>query len=198
MNLVELTEVPEAALPIARLKEHLRLGTGFPDDGVQDALLAGFLRAAISAIEGRTGKALLSRSFRLTVADWRRPDRQPLPMAPVTALTAVSLLGDDGSESPVPLAGLRLDADAQPPALASVSTLLPLIPPGGSAQVTFEAGFGPLWADVPADLAQAVLMLAAHYHEYRDMTALDGGCMPFGVSALIERYRPLRLSGAFA
>ena len=54
------------------------------------------------------------------------------------------------------------------------------------------------WEDVPADLAQAALMLAAHYHEYRDATALDGGCMPFGVSALIERYRPLRLSGALA
>jgi uncharacterized phiE125 gp8 family phage protein len=45
-------------------------------------------------------------------------------------------------------------------------------------------------------MSQAVLMLAAHYHEYRYDTALDGGCMPFGVTALIERYRPLRLGGA--
>ena len=71
MNLVELTEVPDEALPVALLREHLRLGTGFPDDSLQDALLAGFLRAALAAIEGRTGKALLERSFALTLSAWR-------------------------------------------------------------------------------------------------------------------------------
>jgi len=38
-----------------------------------------------------------------------------------------------------------------------------------------------------------VLLLAAHYYEYRDETALGEGCMPFGVSSLIERYRTVRL-----
>jgi uncharacterized phiE125 gp8 family phage protein len=37
-------------------------------------------------------------------------------------------------------------------------------------------------------------MLAAHFYEYRHETALGSGCMPFGVTSLIERYRPLRLS----
>ena len=36
-------------------------------------------------------------------------------------------------------------------------------------------------------------MLAAHYYEYRHETRLGDGCMPFGVSSLIERYRPLRI-----
>jgi uncharacterized phiE125 gp8 family phage protein len=56
------------------------------------------------------------------------------------------------------------------------------------------AGYGAAWSDLPADLAQAVLMLAAHYYEYRHDTALSGGCMPFGVTSLLERYRPLRIS----
>ena len=76
--------------------------------------------------------------------------------------------------------------------------LLPSIPQNGSARITFTAGYGPAWSDLPADLAQAVLMLAAHYYEYRAEVALSGGCMPFGVTALIERYRPLRLSGGLA
>jgi uncharacterized phiE125 gp8 family phage protein len=50
------------------------------------------------------------------------------------------------------------------------------------------------WGELPADLAQAVLMLAAHFYEYRQDTGLGRGCMPFGVSSLIERYRGLRLS----
>ncbi|TNC73408.1 head-tail connector protein [Rubellimicrobium roseum] len=196
MNLVELTEAPDSALPVARLREHLRLGTGFSDDDVQDALLAGFLRAAIATIEGRTGKALLTRRFALTLSAWRASDRQPLPVGPATALHEVALLGAEGVEVPVPLTFLRLLGDGSRTSLAALGSL-PAIPQGGAARVTFDAGFGPAWEDVPADLAQAVLMLAAHYHEYRHETALGAGCMPFGVTALIDRWRPVRL-GAFA
>ncbi|WP_210527514.1 head-tail connector protein [Rubellimicrobium arenae] len=195
MNLVELTEVPDAALPVARLKEHLRLGTGFSDDDVQDTLLAGFLRAAIAAVEGRTGKALLRRGFALSVASWRFPDRQPLMVAPVAAVTSFTLVAPDGTGTPVSLAGFRLDQDAQRPCLGALGGLLPSIPTGGQARIAFEAGFGPSWDAVPADLAQAVMLLAAHYHDYRHETAFGAGCMPFGVTALIERYRPIRLSG---
>jgi len=46
---------------------------------------------------------------------------------------------------------------------------------------------------MPADLAQAVLMLAAHYYEFRSDTSLGQGCMPFGVTSLIERYRTVRI-----
>ncbi|MGB1209276.1 MAG: head-tail connector protein, partial [Paracoccaceae bacterium] len=67
------------------------------------------------------------------------------------------------------------------------------IPTGGMAQIHFTAGFGPTFGDVPADLRQAVLLLAAHYYEYRDETALSEGCMPFGVTALLARYRKMRL-----
>jgi uncharacterized phiE125 gp8 family phage protein len=197
MNLLELTEAPDSALPVARLKEHLRLGTGFPDDDLQDALLSGFLRAAIAAIEGRTGKALLRRAFALTLTEWRRPDRQPLPVAPVQALTAVTLIPATGAETPLPAGILRLDADSMRPALVPAAADLPRIPQGGAVRITFEAGYGPAWSDVPADLAPAAVMLAAHYHEYRHDTALDGACMPFGVAALIERYRPIRV-GSFA
>jgi uncharacterized phiE125 gp8 family phage protein len=41
-------------------------------------------------------------------------------------------------------------------------------------------------------------MLAAHYYEYRHEMGLSGGCMPFGVSSLIERYRTVRLLGGGA
>ena len=60
-------------------------------------------------------------------------------------------------------------------------------------RVHFVAGFADNWEGVPADLRQAVLMLAAHYYEYRHDTGLSNGCMPFGVSSLIERYKALRL-----
>jgi uncharacterized phiE125 gp8 family phage protein len=196
MMLVELTEAPAAALPLARLREQLRLPSGFADDSLQDGLLGGFLRAAIAAVEARTGKALLARSFALTLHDWRWPERQPLPLAPVSEVTAVTLADAQGTTEAAQ--GWRLERDAQRPALVATGATLPQIPWGGTATVAFAAGYGAAWDDIPADLGQAVVMLAAHYYEFRHETALGAGCMPFGVTALIERYRPLRLTGGAA
>lgn len=73
--------------------------------------------------------------------------------------------------------------------------MLPSIPVGGKARIEFTAGFGATWDDVPADLAQAVFLLAAHYYEHRHETATDRDAMPFGVAALTDRYRDMRLFG---
>ena len=193
MNLVEETSVPTAALPIAELKAHLRLGSGFADDDLQDGVLESFLRAAIAAVEGRTGKVLIERSLTYGVAAWRRPDGQVLPVAPVNAIESVTLVDRLGDEAQVAPSAYRLVPDTMRPSLRPVGNRLPSIPMGGRADIRFLAGYGPEWADCPADLRQAVLLLAAHYYEYRDETALGGGCMPFGVSSLIARYRSLRL-----
>jgi uncharacterized phiE125 gp8 family phage protein len=92
----------------------------------------------------------------------------------------------------------RLERDAHRPVLRPVGTLLPMVPTGGVAEIVFRAGYGGGWGDLPADLGQAVLMLAAHFYEHRAETALREGCMPFGVASLIERYRKVRLLGGGA
>ncbi len=81
----------------------------------------------------------------------------------------------------------------QRPVLRPSGALLAMIPVGGTAEVQFMAGLTADWGMLPADLAQAVLMLASHYYEYRHETGLGDGCMPFGVTSLIERYRTVRL-----
>lgn len=192
MMLDELAPVPDAALPLPRLREHLRLGSGFADDGLQDALLGGFLRAAIAAVEGRTGKALLERTFRLSVPCWRAASRQPLPVAPVSVVASVEVVDAAGAATALPPGSWRLEPDWARPAVVAPG-VLPPVPQGGQGRITFDAGYGPDWDDVPADLGHAAILLAAHYHDHRHDTGLGPGCMPFGVTALIERYRPLRL-----
>ena len=193
--LVELTTVPDGALPVARFKEHLRLGTGFADDTLQDGLLTGFLRAAMAAIEGRTGKVLLEREFEWTLTAWRDERRQEFPIAPVARVTGLFRIDEAGTETLVDAASWRLVADHHAPRLETRGGSLPSAPANGKLVVRFAAGFGPAWDDLPPDLAQAVMLLAAHYNEYRHDMALDAGCMPFGVTALIERYRTFRLFG---
>lgn len=194
MMLIEETTVPDAALPVEQFKAHLRLGTGFGEDGLQDGVLKGFLRAAIAAIEARTGKVLISRDFSWTLSAWRDRTGQVLPVAPVSDVTLVTLVDALGGETEMAAEGYRLEVDSQRPRMRPLGALLPVVPTGGSVRIGFNAGYAADWGGLPADLGQAVLLLAAHYYEYRNETALSDGCMPFGVTSLIQRYRPMRIS----
>ncbi|TCP42333.1 head-tail connector protein [Rhodovulum marinum] len=198
MMLIEQTTVPATALPLDRFKAHLRLGTGFTEDGAEDALLEAFLRAAMAAIEGRTAKVILTRSFTWGVYNWRDGSRETLPVAPVTRIAELRVVDRHGTVCPCDPSSYRLERDTHFPRLAAAGTLLPSIPPGGTAEVDFDAGFGPSWDSVPPDLGQAVFLLAAHYHENRHEAALGEGHMPFGVLALIERWRRMRLTAGGA
>ena len=194
MMLTEQTPVPETALPLEPFKAHLRLGTGFGEDSLQDEVLISFLRASIAAIEARTGKALILRQFDLNLHDWCDPLAQDLSLAPVTSINAVVLIDANGAETTVDSTLYRLMQDSQNPQLCPTKTLLPTVESGGAVRITMTAGMANAWGDLPADLGQAVLMLAAHYYQYRDDTGLSAGCMPFGVTSLVERYRTVRLS----
>lgn len=193
MMLVEETGVPSQALPVAAFREHLQLGTGFADDAVQETILEQVLRAAIAAIEARTGKILISRDFSWTLTLWRERDEQALPVAPVTAIARVVLLDRSGIETEVDPSTWRLIPDMQRPRLIALGGPLPLITLGGSARIQFTAGYGAAWGDIPADLGQAVFLLAAHYYEYRHDTSETRNAFPPDVQGLIERYRTVRL-----
>ncbi len=195
MMLTEQTTVPLSALPVAALKDHLRLGTGFADASVQDSVLEGCLRAAFAMIEGRIGKVLVSHVFSCGFAHWRSGSEQTLPVAPVRSIQSVVIVDRQGVENVVPAERYFLEQDLHRPKLVAAGVLLPAIPAGGSVEIVFDAGFGPAWSDVPADLRQAVLLLAAHFHEHRHAVGDPKAVMPFGVAALIERWRNVRILG---
>ena len=196
MMLIEETVPTIEALPVTALREHLRLGTGFEiaDDTAEKTALAGYLRAAIAAIEARTGKVLLTRRFRMQLDDWRDRLGQPLPMAPVISVQSISIDDGRGTVTDLPVENWRLVPDSQRPMLLPAGVILPYVPRLGLVTITFTAGFGEDWASVPADLAQAALLLAARYYEDRSFEGTRGA-MPFGVSSLIERWRQVRTLG---
>lgn len=194
MRVSELAEVPDAGLPVPEMVDHLRLGTGFAEDGLQEGLIRSYLRAALAAIEGRIGKQMIAREFRLQLPRWDEVGTQVLPLAPVIAVAGIRLVGMPGG--PVDVAPERwvLEPDLHRPRLQAVGGGFPAIPAGAHAEVTLTAGFGP-WDAVPSDLRQAVLLLAAQFHEYRHEPAGPTPALPFGVMALIERWRTVRLIG---
>lgn len=195
MMLEELTSVPSAALPVNEFKDHLRLGSGFADDGLQDSVLEAYLRAAIAAIEARTGKVLIARDFAWTLTAWRDGARQNLPVAPIRAITDLRVVDAGEQATVIEPQSYRLQADGHIPVLAGAGCRLPMIPRDGSTVVSFTAGYGATWTDLPPDLGQAVFLLGAHFYENRAVISASDTAMPFGVSLLIDRYRRIRLFG---
>ncbi|MFN3992127.1 MAG: head-tail connector protein [Tabrizicola flagellatus] len=194
MMLTEETPVPSLALPVEEMKDHLRMGSGFADDGMQDGLIETYLRAAIAAIEGRIGKVLFQRRFLWVLEGWR-DDEQALPVAPVAGIASLTLVDAEGGESIAPPSSYRLVKDTHRPRLAGRGTALPTIPTDGAVKVVFDAGFGAAWTDIPVDLRQAVLLLAGEYYEHRHDDGAQTAGLPFGVVTLIERWRTVRILG---
>lgn len=195
MMLTEMTTVPGAALPVQRLKDHLRLGTGFTEDGMQDGLIEAYLRAAMAAVEGRIGKVLIARRFKLALEDWRNLGEQTLPVAPVSGIVSITIVDAAETATVVNADRYRLVPDMHRPKLSAIGVLLPVVPMDGRVEVVFDAGFGATWAEVPADLAQAVLLLAAEYYEVRQVGETGQAGLPFTVQTLIERWRTVRILG---
>ncbi len=189
MDLYETSVVDDGDLPVAAFRAHLRLGTGFADEATGDPLLVHYLRAAIATIEGRTGKALLSRGFKLILPRWRWADAQALPVAPVTAVASVTLVDAGGASEVADAAAWRLVVDTHRPQILATGAVLPNVPGNGRVEIDFTAGFGAVWDAVPDDLRQAVLLLAAQFYQGR--TGADP--VPGPVVALIQRWVPVRL-----
>lgn len=191
-----LTETAPAAanpVPLREMAAHLRLASGFSDDGSEDSLLELYLRNATAVIERRTAKALISRSYVLQVVCWNRSGHLRLPLGPVSSIESIELI------RPGSTIALTSDEWVLEPGLSRQrltgpggGALRPL-PHGGLASLTLTAGFGPSWNEVPDDLRQAVLLLATHYYENRSGDlGLDNG-LPFGIGPILERYQPMRL-----
>lgn len=194
MMLTEETPVPSLALPVEEMKDHLRMGSGFADDGLQDGLIETYLRAAVAAIEGRIGKMLFQRRFLWVLECWRE-EEQALPVSPVSGIVSLTLVDAAGGEVVVPVGAYRLVKDLHRPRLAGKGTSLPAIPTEGVVKVVFDAGFGAAWTDIPVDLRQAVLLLSGEFYEHRHDDGAQAAGLPFGVVTLIERWRTVRILG---
>lgn len=191
MMMVEMSSVSSALLPITELTDHLRLSSGFADDGSQDAQLESCLRAALAAIEARIGKALFRRGFSWHLSHWQSVTAQVLPVAPVASVDTVKLVSRAGAETVLDPGSYSLRVDSHRPAIEAVSSL-PNPTSGGSIEIEFTAGYGLDWHGIPADLRQAVLLQAAELYEAQGTGEAGMAC---GVAVLIEPYRSVRMRG---
>lgn len=193
MNLTETTVLTSADFPIAELKDYLRLGSGFSDDNLQDGLLETCLRAAMGAIEARTTKILIERAFEYTFYSYREESGGMLmPISPLIYLNQFLMYDKTGASTNHSKNDFQLMVDSQRPRMIAKAGSLPEIPELGWGLLRFLAGYGD-WSAVPANLQQAMIMLAASYYENRDVMVSGRAQMPLTVAALLEPYQRIRI-----
>lgn len=193
MNLTETTVLTSADFPVAELKDYLRLGSGFADDNAQDLLLETCLRAAMGAIEARTSKILIERNFDWVFYDYKTEGvAMLLPVSPVLWLNLFYTYSVAGVATVYSTNNFKLQIDSQRMKLVAKSGEVPKVPENGSGLIKITAGYGD-WAEIPANLRQAMLMLAASYYENRDIMVSDKVQMPYAVAALLMPFQRIRL-----
>jgi uncharacterized phiE125 gp8 family phage protein len=183
--------VPPAAEPVtlADCKAHLRLA-----HDEEDGLIAGLIRAARETVEQETGVALIDQDWRLTLDAWPQSGLVAIRRHPVKAVLSVTLYDAEGAASLMDPARYRLDGLSRPARLMVTDAW----PPGAAIngiEIDFRAGFGEAGPDVPDLLKRAVILLVAHWYEFRAAFGPDDQpvSLPEGFRRLTDGWRLRRL-----
>jgi uncharacterized phiE125 gp8 family phage protein len=182
---------PEAEpVTLAEAKANLRI-----DHDSEDELIAGLIRAAREEVESTTSVAMIDQTWRLAVDELPETDTLRLRRGPVKQVLAVTLYGTDGEAEVLDPAGYQLDALSTPARLHFSERPAQLRAMNG-IEVDFVAGHGESGTDVPDLLKRAVLMLVAHWFEFRAAFGAQDQpvSLPDGYRRLVAAHAPRRLA----
>lgn len=182
---------PPAVEPITtdELKSFARI-----DGSGEDTLLSNFIQAAREACESYLGIALIDQTVTLTMDFWPSV-KIPLPRPPLSSVTAVELLDEDGVATTydsdnyfvvtndIP-GSIVLKNGATPPYNTDRFT--------GGYQIRYVAGYGSAASAVPMAIRQGLTLWSAKMYEDRVIS----GTPPPEAMAMLNLYRIQRIGDA--
>lgn len=154
-----VTPPTETPVTLEEVRSQLRL-----DTNDEDALLAGYLDAAVEYTELATSLLLMPQTVAFEFDSFSDLG-QPLPRGPIRSV-AVSYEDSAGDTQEVDPTAYRLRVRNGRSYIERRSGRWPHLTPGALVTVTAQAGFDDAEA-VPKTLRQAILFLAAHFYENR-------------------------------
>ena len=189
MTLYRTVEPAVEPVTLVEAKAQLRIA-----HDSEDALLEGLIRAARSEVEAQAGIALTEQSWRLALDEWPPSGIVRLRRHPVREVLSVTVYGREGEAAIVNPGDYEIDMASRPARLR----LLRRVDPGkcmNGIEIDFAAGFGEAGADVPDLLKRAIMILVAHWYEFRgSFRAKDQPVsFPAGFDRMLAGYRAGRL-----
>ena len=146
---------------VAEAKSFLRLA-----GSMEDALIEGLIRAAREDVERAAGLALIDQTWRLAIDRIPANDIVLLMRHPVCEIIAVTAYGTEGEASLVDVGDYLADLVSRPQRLLFLKRPEPMRAMNG-IEIDFRAGFGEAGPEVPDLLRRAILVLVAHWYEFR-------------------------------
>lgn len=186
MNYTRKTAPETAPVDLTAIKAHCRVTSH-----EQDAVLTGYVDAAVEWVEQYTGRALLTQTWQMSLPGF--PCRVWLPFAaPLGAVSAITYYDTANVLQTLSASVYTAPAFAEPAYVMKVDTQSwPSVASRDDAvRIEWTAGWSSAEA-VPPALRQAVQLLAGHWYENRETTlvGVTSKEIEFAVTALCAPFR---------
>jgi uncharacterized phiE125 gp8 family phage protein len=167
------------------------------DHSEDDSLILNLIRTARERVEARTGRAIISQTWRVSLDCWPADDAIALPIAPVESVLALRVKQLSGADIIVSMGSLRL-LSHQEPALLLTSQRPATDYARAGIEIDLVAGYGPSGVTCPPSLRQAILLIVGHLYEARgpQKDVATDASIRAETDALLRPYMSIRLSGA--
>lgn len=173
---------------LGEMKAYLRVDD---DDGAQDELIAGLVKAARLMIEAASRRILIEQHWRVVLDRWPADGTLLLPLSPLIAVDGITVADASGHVQDVPPDAFEADNLSDPPRVVADDVPLPGKPRHGLS-IALRAGYGAAPEAVPATLKLAIRILVAHWFENRG-DVIGEPIMPPEALALVAPFQRVRL-----
>ncbi|MEM8749411.1 MAG: head-tail connector protein [Pseudomonadota bacterium] len=189
MTTAILTPPAGPVLALSDIKQHLRI-----DHDHEDAYLGQLLKAATQYAEFACGQKLLTQTWRQYETCWPVGGMLVPRIAPVQSVNAITVFNRDGDPQVLPSESAMIERGAHGLRIRLPETQAETTAANG-LEIDLVVGFGDLAIDVPEPLRHAIMMLIAHWYEFRGAVAPKDQpvSLPPGFEQLIRAHREVRL-----
>jgi uncharacterized phiE125 gp8 family phage protein len=170
-----------AAMPVtlAEAKAHLRVTSDTEDDTI-----TSLIAAATQYLERDTGQSLLDQQWRAYFDAVPRDGVLELMRSPVRGIVAVTIYDSAGNPTELDGSDYYVNLVSRPARVRLVDGVTAAMR-ANDIEIDFDTGYGEAGTDVPDMLKRAVLVLVAHWFEFRGV--FDAADQPVSVPALYAR-----------
>lgn len=191
----EIAPTEETLVTLDEFKQFVRVDV---DETVDDALMEAIINSSIEFCESYTGKSIALKTYEKVYKHQCDTTMLEVRKGDITELLSLTRKDSNGSEFEYDISEFEhynYPQESQVNPLnedtyiwSGTSRTRPLV-------LTFKSGY--TYTTLPANLKNAIEMLAAHWYENRETVKIeemtDVTEMPFGVTTVLERYKYRRL-----
>ena len=158
-------------ITVQEVKDHSRISVS-----ADDATIQRYIKFARTQLENALGSAFVTQTWTLYL-DTFPASEFLLPRAPLQSVTSIKYTDEDSNQSAVSSDDYLVDSDSKPGRVTLKSGKAwpaTTLQENNAIEIIFVAGYGARSA-VPEPIRQALLLMVADAHEYRESVLVEPG-----------------------